>query len=141
MRNGSQIVIAIPHEKFEKILAALVKNYIDTPSSHHQRVFTRYQLIKTIQKNGFEIERVSYQKWPMFIVTVLLALFSKLFTRISMEGQSGVFTVGSKSYLKQRMVLSILILLYGALQLINNIFPVINRWIPWEVEVIARKKG
>ena len=137
-KKGGTLLIAVPDQRLEKLLIKLLPHYLEE-GHHHQRVFNKKMLVSILKKNGFRIISVSYQKWPMFLIVLILAVLSHIFPQISMEEQSGVFTVQKKSYLANKKMYFLYKIIFSVLMALNNIFSFLNSFIPFEIEIYARK--
>lgn len=137
-KSGAYITIAVPHKNLEIVLNNLIKHYLEK-NHHHQRVFSQRLLEQVLKENGFVIASSTQEKWPMFIITFVLACVTRLTKNITMQEQSGVFLLQRKNYLEKKSLYPIYNLLYTFFSFLNNVFPFPNFIIPFEIRIIARK--
>lgn len=138
-KSGAILHIAVPHHRLEHILNKTIPHYVES-GHHHQRIFSEKELEKRLKKEGYEIIQTSNDKWPMFCIVFLFAQISRFSKKISMEEQSGVFMYDKKNYLHNKKLYPLYILIYNFLDISNHIFFFLNKLIPFETEIVARKK-
>ncbi len=138
-KKDAKIFIAVPHEKLEKIMNVLTPHYMEK-GHHHQRVFTPNMLENMLKKNRFDVVKSSTEKWPLFITTVLLALLSRFTKTVAMQEQSGVFMIKKTNYLKEKKFYWLYTNIWNTFELFNKLFFFLNFVIPFEHEVIAKKR-
>lgn len=139
VREKGTIIVAVPHDKLEKLMAKIVQNYMGNSDSHHQRIFNGKTLRATIRKAGLIYQNSRQKKWPLFFITLFLALISKIFRLTHMELQSGVFLAKNRNYLKNNNLRKVGLLFYKMIELVDKI-PIFNRLFPWEIEAYVSKK-
>lgn len=137
-KKGGTLLIAVPDQRLEKLLIKILPHYLEE-GHHHQRVFSKKMLVAILKKNGFKIISVSYQKWPMFLIVLILAFLSRIFPQVSMEEQSGVFTVKKKNYLNNKKMYFMYKAIFSFLMILNSLFNFLNSFIPFEIEIYAKK--
>jgi SAM-dependent methyltransferase len=137
-KKGSTLLIAVPHAGLERILIKIIPHYLEE-GHHHQRVFDKKMLVTVLKKNGFKVTSLAQQKWPMFLVVVILSFLSRLSGKISMEEQSGIFTVQKKNYLHNKKMYPLYKIIFSVLMFTNTIFSFLNNFIPFEIEIYAKK--
>lgn len=137
-KQDATLLIAVPHHTLENLLVRILPHYLEE-GHHHERIFNKKELEILLKKNGYKIVSVSNQKWPMFLIVLTLSLLSRVFPQISMEEQSGVFTVQKKNYLQNKKMYVIYNMIFNLLTALNYSLRFLNRWIPFEIEVHAKK--
>lgn len=138
-KKGAIIMLAVPHSRMENVLKKLDSHYLGE-GHHHKRMFNQNSIVSLLRKYGFQINRVSKEKWPLFVYTTLLMFISKLTKNVEMEEQTGAFRVGKFRYLQAKSIYPLLDTAFAALSTLNTAFPVLNKFIPFEIEVVAKKK-
>lgn len=137
-KEGSSLIIAVPHPNMERILNVfLPENLIK--GLHHERVYDDKNLKKLLEKNGFSVVSTRNRKWPIFLFNFLLSFSSRFFKKVSMESQSGVFSLGKNKYLEKKEFYFIYSFIYKIIGVLDNIL-FLNFLIPFELEVRAVKK-
>ena len=138
-KKGATLMIAVPHTRMENVLKKLDSHYLGK-RHHHKRMFNQTTLVNLLKRHGFHINKVSREKWPLFAYTTSFMFVSKLTKRVEMEEQTGTFRVGKFRYLQAKSIYSLLDAVFIALSTLNTIFPFLNKFIPFEIEVIAKKR-
>lgn len=133
-KKKAQILIALPHTKMEHFLDKIIPRYLGK-SHHHQRVFDKKEIIELLEANGFMVVSVAPKKWLMFVIITTFAVLSSLSKNVNMEEQSGVFHVGKKNYLKNKVLYPFYLLIYKFIMLMD-IIP-LSFFIPFELEIKA----
>lgn len=136
-KKDAEIFIAVPHPRFESIMTKFIPHYM-REGFHHERVIDKKILIRLLTEEEFTIKKVTNDKWPIFILDLLLGFFARIGARIEMQSQTGIFTIGEKNYTKNKKDSSLYQVAYDLMDIINKVFPFMNRIIPFEIEVYAR---
>lgn len=139
-KSKSFLSVAVPDILLENILIRTLPNYLEK-GHHHQRLLAQKKLEKILKKNKYTILKSSKEKWPMFLITVFLAYCSRLTKKISMEEQSGIFTIENKNYLYNKKFYGLFFYIYNIISLLNKYLPFFNAIIPFEIQILARKKN
>ncbi|MCL6096664.1 MAG: class I SAM-dependent methyltransferase [Patescibacteria group bacterium] len=138
-KKGATLIIAVPHSRMENVLKKLDPHYLGK-GHHHKRMFSQDSLVNLLKKYGFSIDKTSKEKWPLFLYTTSFMFISKHTKGVRMEEQTGTFKVGKFRYLQIRSIYPLLDAVFIALSTLNITFPFLNKFIPFEIEVIAKKK-
>lgn len=137
LKPRALITIAVPHEILEHLLIKILPANIER-DRHHQRIFTEKDLLYLLKKQEFTVISSKQEKWPWFVISILLALLSRFTDMVTLQEQSGVFQVNKKNYLKVRKLYSTYLIIYKVLMSLNRL--PFNLIIPFEIEIIARNK-
>jgi 2-polyprenyl-3-methyl-5-hydroxy-6-metoxy-1,4-benzoquinol methylase len=137
-KKGADLIIAVPHHKLEDILVGMMPHYMEG-GHHHERMFTEKEIVLLLKKNGYKIVSVKNQKWPMFVIVISLAVLSKYTKKITMEEQSGIFTLNKKNYLKNKKMYRSYDIVFNLLMFLNSALGFLNYVIPFEIEIYAKK--
>lgn len=135
-KNNAQIFIAVPHPTLEKAMMRLNPHHISV-GHNHERIFTRESLEALLEKNGFIIEHIANQKWPLYVVDVVLGIAAKLLKNIKIEEQTGVYTISKSNYTRSKNTGSLYNFAAKSMGTLNALFPFLNSVIPFEIEVRA----
>lgn len=138
-KKNAFLLIRIPDKKLEDILNKVLSHYVEK-GHHHQRIFSEKDITSLLEENGFTLLYVKKQKWPMFIIVLLLALSTRITKKISMEEQSGIFKLGENDYLKNENFYPLYSLIYSLILFINAKVSFLNYFIPFELEILAKKR-
>jgi ubiquinone/menaquinone biosynthesis C-methylase UbiE len=138
LKKNGKLLIAVPHPFMEKIQQSNIIGYYQS-GHHHERIFTEKELAKLLKKHKFKIIKISNKKWPLFVLGVTLSFVSRFTKKISMENQTGVFTVGGKSKSKKQHG-KYEKFTYKVFEYLDTSFSFMNKLIPFEIEVEAVKK-
>lgn len=138
-KKGATVMIAVPHYRMENTLRKLDSHYLGE-GHHHKRMINKTSLENLLKKHGFQIKKISNQKWPLFIYTVSLMYISKKTNKIEMEEQTGSFRFGDFRYLQAKLLYPFLDVVSTTLNAFNAAIPFLNNFIPFEIEVYAEKK-
>lgn len=136
-RNG-MIFLAVPTEIFEKTIVKFIPHYM---GSHHERVIKPTELEHTLTRHRFTVLRRTQSKWPMFVFIIVLAWVSHYTRKLSMEMQTGLFRNSHNTYVGAFPPSSFLFASAAFfLFVLETLFWFLNSIIPWEVEIVARKR-
>jgi ubiquinone/menaquinone biosynthesis C-methylase UbiE len=138
LKKNGRLLIAVPHPFMESIQKNNIIGYYQS-GHHHERVFTEKELTKILKKHKFKIVKISSKKWPLFVLGVALSFSSKFTKKIKMENQTGVFTIGEKSKSKTQHGKYEKVT-YKVFEYLDIYLSVMNKIIPFEIEVEAIKK-
>ena len=136
-KTGSILTLAVPHEFFENVTSKITPHYIEK-GHHHQRIFYKKTLIAILKKHGYKIESIRNDKWPFFVINIILSNLAK-FSSLKMAEQTGIFLVGKKNYIRDKRFYNFYLLIYKFLSFLNILFFFLNFFIPFELHVVARK--
>lgn len=134
---GAKLTLAVPHTFFEHVTSKITPHYIEK-GHHHQRIFNKKTLISILKKHGYEIESIRNDKWPFFAINMALSSLAR-FSSLKMEEQTGIFLLGKKNYIRDKRFYRYYLLTYKLLSILNYTFFFLNFFIPFELNVIARK--
>jgi len=137
-KTGATLIMAVPHPLFEKITAKITPHYIEK-GHHHQRVFNKKTVSALLNKHGYKITSIKNDKWPFFVINMLLANLARFNRDLKMQEQTGIFLISKKNYIKNKNLYRQYLYTYKFLSLLNSSLFFLNFFIPFELLITARK--
>jgi len=136
-KKNAEVFIAIPHPRFEHVMMHIVPHYMKK-RHHHERIFNRDEFIKMLAREGFRIEKITNDKWPIFVLDLFFGLLARISKKVKMQEQTGIFIVGENDYTQKNKLDFLYRYFYLLINVFNNLFPFMNRIIPFEIKLQAK---
>lgn len=136
-KNNAEIFIAVPHPRFEHVMMHIIPHYLKK-GHHHERIFNKDEFCKMLVQEGFKIEKITNDKWPIFILDLFFGFFASISKKVRMQDQTGIFVVGENDYTQKNKLDFFYQYLYLLINAFNNLLPFMNIIIPFEINVQAK---
>lgn len=136
-KKNALLFVAVPHPRFEHVMMYLIPHYMKK-KHHHERIFNKDEFVKMLVREGFKIEKITNDKWPIFILDLFFGFLTSISKKVRMKEQTGIFVVGENDYTQKNKLDFLYKYFYLLINAFNSFLPFMNIIIPFEINVQAK---